>query len=134
TVLEGAGAAALAGALLPNLLRDRGLNGKKIVLVLCGGNIDLSVLNRVIERAFAADGRMCRVTCSIKDQPGRLVELCQIIAAAEGNVKQISHDRNFAPLDPSWVSSVFTIETRNHQHIEEIHRALQAAGISFNVG
>lgn len=128
TVLEGAGAAALAGALLPGYLGQRNLLDKRIALVLCGGNIDLSVLNRVIERAFAADGRMCRITCMVKDRPGSLVELCQIIAQAEGNLKEISHDRTFGPVDPAWVSSVLTIETRDHAHIQDLHAALHAAG------
>ncbi|TVR46735.1 MAG: threonine ammonia-lyase [Planctomycetota bacterium] len=131
-VVEGAGAASLAGALQRPLLMRHGLLGKRIALVICGGNIDVSMLNRVIERAFAADGRMCRIGVSLRDRPGSLVHLCAVIAGAEGNVKEITHDRTFGPMDPNWVSSLLTIETRDHEHIKAIHRALDQAGILFS--
>ena len=134
TVLEGAGAAALAGAMSPDYLASHGLRDANVGLILCGGNIDLSMLNRVVERAFAADGRMCRITCSIKDRPGNLAQLLGLIADAGGNVKEISHDRNFGPIDPSWDTSVLTVETRDKAHIEELHTALQQAGIHFKIG
>jgi threonine dehydratase len=134
TVLEGAGAAALAGALAPGLLARRGLVGKRIVLVLCGGNIDLSMLNRVIERAFATDGRLCRIHCDIADRPGALARLLAVVAEAGGNVKEVDHDRNFGPVDPARVASVLTLETRGHDHIARIHAALTAAGIAFRPG
>ncbi|TVR13289.1 MAG: threonine ammonia-lyase [Planctomycetota bacterium] len=134
TLLEGAGAAALAGALSANVLKRHDLLGKTIVLVLCGGNIDVNILNRVVQRGLAADGRICRVVCSLKDRPGVMAQLLAIIADAEGNVQEINHDRTFGPRDPALVTASLSIETRDHQHITAIHHALTAADIDWREG
>lgn len=129
TVVEGAGAAALAG-----LLQRPDLHGKRVVLVLGGGNIDLTLLNRVIERGLAADGRLCRIVCELRDRPGELARLLGLVAAAGANVKEVDHDRNFGPEDPARVASVLTLETRDHDHIRAVHAALAEAGIAGRPG
>lgn len=134
TLLEGAGAIALAGALTPGVLKRHGLLGQPIVLVLCGGNIDVNMLHRVVQRGLAADGRICRIVCAVKDRPGVMAELLAIIADAEGNVQEISHDRTFGPRDPALVNSTLSIETRDHKHIAAIHAALTQAGIDWREG
>lgn len=124
-VVEGAGAVSLAAAMDPEL----NLAGKKIVLCLSGGNIDVTQINRVIERGLAADGRLCRLICHITDRPGGLAKLTQVIAATGASVKEIFHDRNFGPTDISSVAVHCILETRDFNHIREVDEALKSAGI-----
>ncbi|HEV8290901.1 MAG TPA: pyridoxal-phosphate dependent enzyme, partial [Tepidisphaeraceae bacterium] len=128
TVVEGAGAVPLAAAMNKSL----NLAGKKVVLCLCGGNIDVHLIARVIERGLAADGRLCRITCYISDRPGSLAKLLAIIAETGASIKDVSHDRNFAPGDVALVAAQCVLETRDFAHIGEIHAALRAAGINFS--
>ena len=129
-VAEGAGASSLAAALNRNL----GLEGKKVVLCICGGNIDVTVLSRVIERGLAGDGRLCQIVASIDDRPGQLVKLLNAVAAAGASVKEVEHDRHFGPSDVSKVSVRVTMESRDYDHIREIEAAVVAAGISMTRG
>ncbi len=126
TVVEGAGATPLA-ALLSGKLPD--LAGKRVVLPLCGGNIDPNILSRVIERGLVADGRLCRFRAVISDRPGGLAVLSKQIAAAGASIKQIVHDRAFASSDVSTVTVLCTVETRNHQHFEQVRARLKTHGI-----
>jgi threonine dehydratase len=126
TVLEGAGAASLAAM----LQHDLHLQDKTVVLVLCGGNIDLTMISRVIDRGLAADGRLCRFVCSISDRPGGLAFLTTLLAKAGASVKEIDHDRNFAGADIATVYVNCVLETRDHVHIVEIEKALREAGVS----
>jgi threonine dehydratase len=126
TVVEGAGATPLA-ALLSGKLPD--LAGKRVVLPLCGGNIDPNILSRVIERGMVADGRLCRFNAIISDRPGGLAILSQQIAAAGASVKQIVHDRAFTSSDVSMVNVLCTVETRNRDHFEQVRVRLREHGI-----
>lgn len=125
-VVEGAAATPLS-ACLSGKLGD--LNGKRVVLLLCGGNIDPNVLSRVIERGLVADGRLCRFTAVISDRPGGLADLAAEIAATGASVKQVVHDRAFAGSDVSAVHVLCTVETRNHKHLRELHENLRAHGV-----
>jgi threonine dehydratase len=125
-VVEGAAATPLA-ACLSGKLRD--LTGKRVVLLLCGGNIDPNVLSRVIERGLVADGRLCRFTAVISDRPGGLADLAAEIAATGASVKQVVHDRAFAGSDVSAVHVLCTVETRNHKHLAELRENLRAHGV-----
>lgn len=124
-VVEGAGAAPVA-AMLSGQLED--LKGKKVVLVLCGGNIDPAVLDRVIDFGLVADGRLSRFSTVISDRPGGLAAFTQIIADAGAGVKQIEHERLFASADMSKVTVVCTVETRDRAHAEALHGCLRAEG------
>jgi threonine dehydratase len=126
TVVEGAGATPLA-AILSGRLPD--LAGKRVVLPLCGGNIDPNILSRVIERGLVADGRLCRFTAVISDRPGGLAVLTKQIAAAGASIKQVVHDRAFANSDVSTVNVLCTIETRNHEHFAEVRTRLKQHGV-----
>ena len=126
TVVEGAGATPLA-AILSGRLPD--LAAKRVVLPLCGGNIDPNILSRVIERGLVADGRLCRFTAVISDRPGGLAILTKQIAAAGASIKQIVHDRAFANSDVSTVNVLCTIETRNHEHFAEVRTRLKQHGV-----
>ena len=125
TVVEGAAAAPLA-ALMAGLLP--GLRGKKVVLTICGGNIDPAILSRVIEKGLVHDGRLTRFTAVISDRPGGLAELTRVVAASGASIKDIQHDRAFSGPDVSAVNAVCTVETRDHAHIRELHRALRKHG------
>jgi threonine dehydratase len=96
------------------------LAGKRVVLPLCGGNIDPNILSRVIEGGLVADGRLCRFTAVISDRPGGLAILSRQIATTGASIKQIVHDRAFASSDVSTVNVLCTIETRNHEHFAKV--------------
>ena len=126
TVVEGAAATPLAAILsgkLPELV------GKRVVLLLCGGNIDPNILGRVIERGLVADGRLCRFTAVISDRPGGLAILSKQIAATGASIKQIVHERAFANSDVSTVNVLCTVETRDHEHFAQVRAHLRAHGI-----
>lgn len=129
-VVEGAGATALAAATGP---LQKNLRGKKVVLVLAGGNIDASVLARVIERGLAADGRLCRVVCRVSDRPGSLARLLDLVGRSGASVKEIQHDRSFGPPDVGRVDIALTLETHDADHIRDVHKALREADVSFSV-
>jgi len=126
SVVEGAGAAPLAAFLAGKLNH---LKGKNVVLVLCGGNIDLTMLDRVIEVGLVADGRLTRFTVSISDRPGGLARLAEVIASTGASIKEIIHDRAFSGPDLSAVRVVCVVETTGHEHVTELHRALAAADV-----
>ncbi|HEY1848545.1 MAG TPA: threonine ammonia-lyase [Opitutaceae bacterium] len=127
TVVEGAAAVPLA-AMMSGAVR--GLAGKRVALVVCGGNIDPVVLGRVIEKGLVHDGRLSRFTARISDRPGGLAELCRVIASCGGSVNQISHDRAFSGPDVSATHVLCTVETRDRAHIALLHRCLRKAGFS----
>ncbi len=125
TVVEGAAAAPLA-AMLSGILPK--LKGKRVALVVCGGNIDPAVLSRVIEKGLVHDGRLTRFTALISDRPGGLAELCRVIAANGASVKDIAHDRAFSGPGVAAVRVVCTVETRDRGHIASLHKGLRQAG------
>lgn len=125
-VVEGAGASGLA-AFIAGKLED--LRGKRVVLVLCGGNIDPSTLSRVIEHSLAVDGRLVQFTAMIRDRPGGLAALATLIAQSGASVKQIMHDRTFAGADVSRVQVVCQIEVRHRAHAEALYSLLESNGI-----
>jgi threonine dehydratase len=129
SVVEGAAATPLAACMSGKL---KELAGKRVVLLLCGGNIDPNVLSRVIERGLVADGRLGRFTAVISDRPGGLADLAAQIASTGVSVKQILHDRAFASPDVSAVNVLCTVETRNHQHLAELRALLKSRGVEIH--
>jgi threonine dehydratase len=126
SVVEGAGAAPLAAFLAGKL---DALKGHTVVLALCGGNIDLTMLDRVIEVGLVADGRLTRFTVSISDRPGGLARLAQVIASTGASIKEIVHDRAFSGPDLSEVRVMCVVETTGHEHVTTLHHALAQAGV-----
>jgi threonine dehydratase len=124
-VVEGAGATPLA-ACLAGLLPD--LAGKKVVLPLCGGNIDMNTLGRVIERGLASDGRLCRFTATISDRPGGLARFAGLIADEGASVIDIAHDRAFTEEDITTVTVHCVVETRDTEHIQTLRARLDREG------
>ena len=129
TVVEGAGGVPLAAA----MDKSMGLAGKNVVLVLSGGNIDVTTISRIIDRGLAADGRLCRVYARLLDRPGALAGLSAILAATGASIQDVSHDRHFGPADIARVVVVCTLETRDAEHITEIRVTLQEKGIDATV-
>ena len=125
-VVEGAAATPLAACLSGQLPE---LAGKRVVLLLCGGNIDPNVLSRVVERGLVADGRLARFTAVISDRPGGLADLTAQIASAGASIKQVLHDRAFAGSDVSAVHVLCTVETRNRKHLDELRARLKENGV-----
>ena len=125
-VVEGAGAAPLAAFLAGTL---PGLRGKRVVLVLCGGNIDPLVFSRVIEHGLAVDGRLVKFTAIISDRPGGLADLAATLAKAGASVQQIHHERTFGEADVSTVMVQCVVEVRDRVHAESLYGALEARGV-----
>lgn len=125
TVVEGAAAAPLAAMMSGQLSH---LAGKRVALVVCGGNIDPAIMTRVIEKGLVHDGRLTRFTVVISDRPGGLAELCRVIAAEGASIRDITHDRAFSGPDVSAVNALCTVETRDRAHIAALRRALRRSG------
>ncbi len=127
-IIEGAGAAGLA-AMLEGKLPE--FAGRKVVLLLTGGNIDPLAHSRVIERGLAADGRIYRFDVLLSDRPGGLAHLSAILAKSGANVTEIVHNRTFAGPDLSRVHVLCTVETRDRAHIAEIQEKLAEGGVEL---
>jgi threonine dehydratase len=127
-VVEGAGAAPVAAMLTGQL--DH-LKGKRVVLVLCGGNIDPAMLDRVIDFGLVADGRLTRFTAVISDRPGGLAAFTGAVAQAGVGVKQIEHERLFSSADMSKVTVVCTVETRDKAHAAQLKKKLRSEGFEI---
>jgi threonine dehydratase len=130
TVVEGAGAASLAGVMQLVAEGCDDLCGRKVVLLLCGGNIDLSILDRVIDHGLAADGRRWRFTTQVSDRPGGIAKLTAVIAAAGASVQEIVHDRAFSGPDVFSTSVQVTVETADRDHVAALARRLEAEGFA----
>ncbi len=127
-VVEGAGAAPLA-ACLAGLVPE--LKDKKVVLPLCGGNIDLNTLDRVIERGLVSEGRLCRFTATISDRPGGLARFAGLLAEEGVSIIDISHDRAFADDDITTVAVHCVVETRDADHIHTLRERLKREGFPW---
>jgi threonine dehydratase len=127
TVAEGAGAAPLAAL----FHRDLGLQGKTVVAVVGGGNIDVNVLSRIIDRGLAKSGRTARVRVMVPDIPGALARILAVFAEREANILEIDHERAAARLEFGQASVEIVAETRGFAHVTEIQDALRAAGFQL---
>jgi threonine dehydratase len=126
-VVEGAGAVPLA-ACLAGLSAE--LLGKRVVLPLCGGNIDMTMVGRVIERGLASDGRLFRFATTISDRPGGLARFAGLIAEQGASIVDIEHDRAFADADLNRVSVYCVVETQDRAHIMRLIEHLDEAGFA----
>jgi len=124
TVAEGAAAAPLAAL----LNRDLGLAGKKAALVISGGNIDVNILARVIDRGLMRDGRLARFQVPIDDRPGSLAALGSAVASCGANILQVEHRRHDITTPVGLVTVELLLETRGRDHIEEISACLRSNG------
>ena len=123
-IAEGAGAVSVAAAMFDKLP----IQGKNVICLVSGGNIDVNILNRVITRGLSMSGRTCRFVFELDDKPGQLVGIAQIIARLGGNVVNVEHSRSRETVDVLACQLTVRVETRDESHIEEIRRALLDAG------
>lgn len=126
-VTEGAGAVAVAAAMFGKVP----VQGKKTVCVLSGGNIDVTILSRVIKRGLLMSGRSCQLTVELLDKPGQLLGVSEIIARLGGNVTSVRHERANEGSDVNGCYLRITLETRNFEHIDAIKSALAEAGFKL---
>jgi threonine dehydratase len=129
TVVEGAGAAPLA-ALLRNRERFR---GKRVGLVLGGGNIDPLILAEIVQRGMVRAGRLARVIVEVRDLPGSLARVTACLAAENANIEQVHHQRAFTALAVQNAEIELVLKTRNHEHVRHIVEALRKIGFNARV-
>jgi len=124
TVLEGSGAAGLAAVMADKLpLKD-----KTVAIVLTGGNIDMSVLGRIIEKGLVKDGRMARIRVTVDDAPGELSKVTEVLSKMRANIRDIEHERAFLLDNVGTTQPVLTIETRGFDHVHSIVEELKKSG------
>ncbi|VDI25518.1 threonine dehydratase, partial [Mytilus galloprovincialis] len=123
SVIEGAGAVGLA-AVIEGLLPE--LKNKKVVIALCGGNIDTTILGRAIERGLAVDGRLVRFVVTVSDRPGGIAELAKLLSSNGASIKDMFHERAWLKSDVFSVQVKVVAETRDQEHADEIHAILKA--------
>lgn len=125
TLAEGAAAATLA-AVVGGHLGD--LSGRNVVMVLSGGNLDVKLLSRIIERGLLRDGRLAHLEVRVRDRPGALATLTGIIAEQGANVLRLDHRRGTQALWLTEAEVSLTLETRGRAHVEEMVAAMRSAG------
>ena len=124
TLVEGAGAAGLAA-----LLREPArFAGRKVGLVLCGGNIDPLLLAAIIQRGMVRAGRLARIRVGARDLPGVLARITAVVAEAGANIDEVHHQRAFSTLSAQNVEVELVLQTRNRAHIDDVLARLTAAG------
>ncbi len=126
-VTEGAGAVPVAAAMFGKV----DLKGKKAVCVLSGGNIDVTILSRVIKRGLLMSGRNCQLMIELMDKPGQLKHVSRIIADLGGNVTSVHHERANEGSDVNGCYLRIILETRNYEHIQQIRQALTDYGFKL---
>jgi len=124
TLAEGAGAAAIAAL----INRKTPLTGKKVAVLVCGGNIDVSLLSRIMERGLVKDGRLVRLRVHLPDYPGALHRLTGILAQHRANIVETAYDRAYYGVNLGDTAIDITMETRGPDHIAELLSALSASG------
>jgi threonine dehydratase len=130
TVVEGAGAASLAAVLgNPELFR-----GRKIGVVLSGGNIDMRLLSNVVLRELAREGRILSVVIEIEDRPGLLARIATLVSDKGGNILEVSHNRMMMDMPAKSADLGLVIEARDASHADEIRSGLEAAGFTVKTG
>jgi threonine dehydratase len=129
TVVEGAGAAGLA-ALLAH--RER-FAGRRVGVVLCGGNIDPMMLADIIERGMVRAGRLVRIRVDIRDVPGELARAATVIGKAGANIEEVAHQRAFTTLPVQNAQLEMVLHTRSAEHIAQVLADLQAAGLPAQI-
>ncbi len=126
-IAEGAGAVAVAAVMFNKIP----VKGKKVVALISGGNIDVTILSRVIKRGLLMSGRNHTLCIELTDKPGQLKQVSAIIADLGANVISVHHERASETMDINGCYLRIVLETRNHEHIDEITKALTDAGFKL---
>ena len=126
-IAEGAGAVAVAAVMFDKVP----VEGKNVICVVSGGNIDVNILDRVIKRGLMTSGRSALLKVELLDKPGQLVQISSIIAELGGNVIGVHHERSNANLAITGCFIRISLETRNFEHVEQIKKAIKDAGFTI---
>lgn len=126
-IAEGAGAVSVAAVMFNKVP----VKGKKVVCVVSGGNIDVTILSRVIKRGLIKSGRLCRLCLELMDKPGQLELVSKIIASHGGNVTSVHHERAGETTDINGCFLRLELETKNFDHIRQITEALRESGFKI---
>ena len=126
-VAEGAGATSVAAVMFNKIP----VKGKKVVCVVSGGNIDVTILNRVVRRGLAKSGRIAIINVELDDKPGMLVEVAKVIAREGANITSVHHDRNNYSEHVNACILRVICETRNDEHVQKILTALRNEGFKL---
>ncbi|MCL2214970.1 MAG: threonine ammonia-lyase, partial [Treponema sp.] len=126
-VSEGAGAVAVAAVMFNKLP----LKGKKVCAVVSGGNIDVNILSRVIDRGLLKSGRLTNLSIELIDKPGQLMSVSTIIASEGANVISVHYTPGGENMDINGCFLNISMETRNHEHLEHIRKALTNEGFKL---
>ena len=126
-IAEGAGAVAVAAVMFNKI----NVKGKRVVSVVSGGNVDVTILSRVIKRGLLMSGRNYTICVELMDKPGQLLGVSEILARLGANVISIHHERASETMDINGCYLRIVLETRNHEHIREIESALASAGFKL---
>ncbi len=128
TLAEGAGATALAAVLQHRTSIPK---GAKTAVLVCGGNIDVTLLSRIIERGLVQDGRLIRLRIHLLDKPGALVDLSTLIASHRINIVDTLYNRAYYGVNLGDTSIDITVETRGRDQVQELFAALTASGYRY---
>jgi threonine dehydratase len=129
TVAEGAGAAALAAL----MTQKAGLEGRKVAVLVSGGNVDVNLLARIIERGLVRDGRRIRLRVRLQDRPGALVQLASIVAKHNANIIETFHNRQHFGASLGETAIDMSLETRGRDHSDEVLGALRDAQYDYQM-
>jgi threonine dehydratase len=131
TVAEPAAAASVAAAVYGQV---GGLVGKNVVMLLSGGNVDVTLISRIIERGLVKDGRMAHLNVRVKDRPGALATLTAVLAESGANIVSLEHRRGLGEVWVTEAEIALTLETRGRDHVDEIAGMLTQAGYEVERG
>ncbi len=126
-IAEGAGAVSVAAAMFNKV----DIKGKNVCCIVSGGNIDVTILSRVINRGLMKGGRTTEMLIEMADRPGSLLALCEVICRLGANIISIHHERNGESPDVNSCNLRIVLETRDATHIADIHKAIRAAGFAI---
>lgn len=127
-ITEGAGAVAVAAVMFDKVP----VEGKNVVCIVSGGNIDVNILDRVVKRGLLTSGRTCLIKAELLDRPGQLHQIAKIIAEQGGNVIEMHHERTNTNTNITGCFLRITLETRNFEHIAAIKKAITDAGFKIH--
>ncbi|MFD3448231.1 threonine ammonia-lyase [Microbacteriaceae bacterium 4G12] len=128
-LVEGSGASALAALLYHKIP----IQGKKVVTILSGGNVDVNFISRIIEHGMVESGRFVHLTTTLKDKPGQLQQVLQIVAELEANVLNVHLERIGTKVFPGYAQLYLSLETRDNEHIQFILDQLEKKGYSIQI-
>ena len=128
SVIEPAGAAGLA-----YLVSNKPSPGKKVVPILCGGNIDMYLLGQIVAKGLATMGRMIKIFILLKDKPGALKEVVDVLASLSANIVEVVHDRLSSNVRAGTTGVTLSLETEDQKHMDKLIQHLKEKNIDFKI-